>query len=137
MLAYMCTNSALLSFLLNGIFSVWYDLCVTYGLPKMYVTPIFRKGSSWEVSKKTLSSLLPLVALIFSLACTCPPTSGYESLMVGVLMGEKSFKMKNIFFGREQPFFWVKFVTEAHILGYHRNVVELLLIIYNSTISFL
>ena len=52
MLAYMCTNNALLSFLLNGIFSVWYDLCVTYGLPKMYVTPIFRKGSSWEVWSK-------------------------------------------------------------------------------------
>ena len=28
-------------------------------------------------------------------------------------MGEKYFKKKNIFFGREQPFFWVKFLTEA------------------------
>ena len=115
MLAYMCTNSALLSFLLNGIFSVWYDLCVTYGLPKMYVTPIFREGSSWEVIAVYVPVNTFLVALIFSLACTCPPTLGYESLMVGILMGEKYFKKKNIFFGREQPFFWVKFVTEAHI----------------------
>ena len=41
--------------------------------------------------KKTAWGCYLLLCLFFFLVCPCPATLGYESLMVGVLMGGKSF----------------------------------------------